>query len=93
MSTGSKVMTHYVVEYIYGDLDLDLGEIFSKVRQFLDIIWRIELPKYRSDLMRIVDTMGLFNFVNDAKKKTLCFIMGCSLPWENMLSSSDRNKI
>jgi hypothetical protein len=32
MSTGSKVMTHYVVEYIYGDLDLDRGEIFSKVR-------------------------------------------------------------
>ena len=32
MLTGSKVMTHYVVIYISGDLDLDLGQIFSKVR-------------------------------------------------------------
>ena len=34
MLTGSKVMAHYVVLYIFGDLDLDLGPILAQFRLF-----------------------------------------------------------
>ena len=34
MLTGSKVMTHYVILYISGDLDLNLGPIFTKYLLF-----------------------------------------------------------
>ena len=37
--TGSKVTAHYVVLYIFDDLDLDLWAILFNVMQFRDNVW------------------------------------------------------
>ena len=58
MFTGSKVMAHYVVLYIFGDLDLDLGPILTNFLLFQLDDRPDALGKFQGDYSIIVDARG-----------------------------------
>ena len=55
MLTGSKVMAHYVVLYIFGDLDLNLGPILTKFLLFQLDDRPDALGKFQGNCSMVVD--------------------------------------
>ena len=55
MLTDSKVMTHFVVLYIFGDLDLNLGPILTKFLLFQLDDRPDAFGKFEGDCSMVVD--------------------------------------
>ena len=67
------------------EFEHNLGEHLYTVRQLRVTMGPNKMQKYLNDSWTIVDVTAF----REDDKKNLCFIIGVSLPWKHMLSTSD----